>query len=149
MYKTILVPVDGSEPSNKGLAEAVRLARALGAAVHLVHVIDAFVLDPSDAPQLYDEAVIGALREDARRRLRSAQDYVKSQGVPCTAEMVGGRIAESIIQQVRQSGADMIVMGSHGRRGVRRMLLGSDAEIVLRNSPVPVMLVRANENGQA
>lgn len=146
MYKKILVPVDGSEASRRGLAEAVKLAKALNASLKLVHVVNEFVMDTAYAPALYNDQLIASLREIGRNTLKDAQAEVAAQGLEPECELVetiGGRAADAIIEQVKQSSADLIVMGTHGRRGVRRLVMGSDAELVLRSSPVPVLMVRA------
>jgi nucleotide-binding universal stress UspA family protein len=150
MYKKILVPVDGSEHSKLALIEAVKVARASSAALLLVHIIDEFLIDPAiDAgykPLSYNEAVLEALRAGGRRVIEQAEEFVRSQGLePQSAllETVGRGVAELIIEKAKEWQADLIVMGTHGRRGWRRLLMGSDAELVLRSGTVPVLLVRA------
>jgi nucleotide-binding universal stress UspA family protein len=148
MYKKILVPVDGSPASARGLIEAVKLAKGLNAAIRLVHIVNEFVMDTAYAPALYHERLIESLREAGRKVLQDAEASVVAQGLkPETQllETIGGRAADAIVEEAKRQGADLIVMGTHGRRGVRRLVMGSDAEIVLRNSPVPVLLVRAGE----
>jgi nucleotide-binding universal stress UspA family protein len=145
MYKRILVPVDGSDASNRGLAEAARLARSLGAALRLVHVVNEFVMDTAYPPALYHESLIESLREIGRRTLTEAEGLAAREGVKAEAvllETIGGRAADIITEQAREWSADLIVMGTHGRRGVRRMVMGSDAELVVRMSPVPILMVR-------
>lgn len=146
MYKKILVPVDGSDASQRGLAEAVKLAKSLGAAVRLVHVVNEFIMDTAYAPAMYNEGLIDSLREIGRKTLKDAEAKVVAQGLKPEVELletIGGRAADAIVGQAASWPADLIVMGTHGRRGVRRMVMGSDAELVLRLSPVPVLLVRA------
>jgi nucleotide-binding universal stress UspA family protein len=148
MYKKILVPVDGSPTAARGLAEAVKLAKGLNAAIRLVHVVNEFVMDTAYAPALYHERLIESLREAGRKTLQDAEASAVAQGLkPETQilETIGGRAADSILEEAKRQGADLIVMGTHGRRGMRRLVMGSDAEIVLRSSPVPVLLVRAGE----
>ena len=148
MYKKILVPVDGSPASARGLVEAVKLAKGLNAAIRLVHIVNEFVMDNALAPALYNEGLIESLREAGRKTLQNAEAFVVAQGLkPETQllETMGGRAADSIVEEAKRQGADLIVMGTHGRRGVLRLVMGSDAELVLRSSPVPVLLVRAGE----
>lgn len=148
MYKKILVPVDGSDASRRGLAEAVKLARGMNASIRLVHVVNEMVMDTAYAPTLYNEQFIASLREIGRNTLKEAEAQVTAQGLKPECELVetiGGRAADAIVEQVKQSSADLIVMGTHGRRGVRRLVMGSDAELVLRESPVPVLMVRSPE----
>lgn len=145
MYKQLLVPVDGSEPSMLGLAEAIKIAKSDGSKLHLVHVVDEVVPFGVDIPGRYIEQFIDALRARGKEILGKAERLVfehalKSEGV--LLETIGGRAADLIVEHAKQCKADLIVMGTHGRRGLRRLALGSDAELVVRSSPVPVLLVR-------
>jgi len=145
MYKKILVPVDGSAPSGRGLDEAIKLAKISGGTLELVHVVNEFIMDPSYASPMYHEQMIESLREGGRKILAAAETAVRAQGVACQSailEAMGGRAAEWIVRRATEWPADLIVMGTHGRRGLRRLALGSDAEMVLRTSPVPVLMVR-------
>ncbi|HEX2492369.1 MAG TPA: universal stress protein [Steroidobacter sp.] len=148
MYKKILVPVDGSPASKRGLEEAVRLAKSLNASLRLVHVVNELVMDTAYAPALYDERVIEALRAGGLKTLEEAEAWVVSQGLKAETQLVetiGGRAADLIVEEARQHQVDLIVMGTHGRRGVRRLVMGSDAELVLRSSLAPVLMVRASD----
>ena len=148
MYKKILVPVDGSDASKRGLREALRLARSLGASVKLVHSVNEFLMDSMNGPIPNYSDLIDALREGGRKVLKDAEATARESGVETQSEMfesIGGRAADVILQQAKAWPADLIVMGTHGRRGIRRLVLGSDAEQVLRSSPVPVLMVRADE----
>jgi nucleotide-binding universal stress UspA family protein len=145
MYKQLLVPVDGSEPSMLGLAEAIKIAKSHGSKLQLVHVVDELVPLGVDIPAKYIDQFIDALRAQGKEILDKAQRVVfehalESEGV--LLETIGGRAADQIVQLAKQCKADLIVMGTHGRRGLRRLALGSDAELVVRSSPVPVLLVR-------
>jgi nucleotide-binding universal stress UspA family protein len=146
-YKRILVPVDGSRTSNLGLREAIRLAKGQKASLQLVHVVDEHnVVMTSAEVSAYMADLIPLLRKGGRGILRNAQAVVRRHGLKCTAvllETLTGPAADPIVRQARKSRADLIVIGTHGRRGVRRLVLGSDAEQIVRTSPVPVLLVRA------
>ena len=145
MYQRILVPVDGSSASRRGLTEAIKLAKGLNATVRILHVVDEFVTDMAVGPTPYYEQWVEALREGGRRTLNEELKFSKSHGAepePVLIDTVGRRASDVIIEQAREWPADLIVMGTHGRRGVRRLLMGSDAELVVRQSPVPVLLVR-------
>lgn len=145
MYRKILVPFDGSATSLLGLEEAIRLAKSLGATLRIVHVVDEFLMDLGYVPSLHYDSVIASLREGGRKVLGDAEALVRKSGVPFESallETMGGRAPELIIADAREWSAQLIVMGTHGRRGLRRIALGSDAELVLRSSPVPVLLVR-------
>ncbi len=146
-YKRILVPVDGSATSKAGLREAIELAKGQGARLQLVHVADQHYIAMMG---LESSAAIGDMMESTksagRSILRSAQATVAKAGLKVDAvllETITGPAADPIIRQAKKWDADLIVLGTHGRRGVRRLLMGSDAEQIVRNSPVPVMLVRS------
>ena len=143
-YKRILVPVDGSPVSSLGLKEALKMARDSGAKVRLLHVVEEF--SAYMAPDLAGSIgpVLDSLRTAGKRRLAGIERRVRAAGFdPSTAlvEDFAGRVADAIIDEAKHWRPDVIVMGTHGRRGVKRMLLGSDAELVIRYSPVPVLLV--------
>jgi nucleotide-binding universal stress UspA family protein len=153
MYKQLLVPVDGSEPSMLGLAEAIKVAKSSGSKLHLVHVIDELVPFGTDIPGRYIEQFIEAVRAQGKEVLAKAERMVSEHALECDTvllETIGGRAADLIVEHAKQSKAELIVMGTHGRRGLRRLTLGSDAELVVRLSPVPVLLVRgaAKESGK-
>lgn len=144
MYARILVPVDGSATSLKGLEEAIKLARVLGATIKLVHVVNEF-MDSSFGPALYHENVVLDLRAVGERTLADASNCVRSRGVPVEREMIetsAVRAGSIIVEAAEQWDADLIAMGTHGHRGLTRLALGSDAELVLRAASVPVLMVR-------
>jgi nucleotide-binding universal stress UspA family protein len=147
LYKRILVPVDGSVTSMKGLREALRIAKAEGSRVWLLHVLDEFfaLSDPESAR--YTDVLIASFKRGGERVLAKAAAAARSKGVKAQTlmpEIVGGPAAAEIVRQAKKIGADLIVLGTHGRRGMKRLALGSDAENVVRNSRVPVLLVRAS-----
>lgn len=145
MYKKILVAVDGSAPSQRGLDEAIRVAKATGARLRLVHVVNELVMTGDQAPASYYSALIESLRESAAKVLEDASATVRRADVPCEQkliETIGGRAADEIVREAKQWPADLIVLGTHGRRGLKRLAMGSDAEMVLRLAPVPVLMVR-------
>jgi nucleotide-binding universal stress UspA family protein len=144
-YKRILVPVDGSPTSNSGLDEAVRLARAGGSKIRLLHIIDETIAfnTPDGAGVNY---VLDALRGSAQQALKDAGDRVRRAKLDAQTGLVEnftGRVADAIVEQAKRWRADLIVMGTHGRRGFDRLLIGSNAELVVRQSQVPVLLVPA------
>lgn len=149
MYSRILVPVDGSPTSSRGLEEAIKLAKLTGAQLRLLHVVDelsAAMGMGGFAPVTVD--VFRLLKEGAEQVLKDATATVQQGNVPVDSVLIegfAGRLAELVAQQVRQWGAELVVLGSHGRRGVGRMLMGSDAEQIIRTCPVPVLVVRAPE----
>jgi nucleotide-binding universal stress UspA family protein len=146
-YRRILVPVDGSPTSMRGLKEALRLAKSGGAQVFLIHVVDEYpaFASPEMAPAAAD--LIPVFRQGGKRILARSQAVATRAGVRTKVvmrETIGGAAADLIVREARKLRADLIVLGTHGRRGIRRLVLGSDAEQVVRNSPVPVLLVRAS-----
>jgi len=146
MYPLILVPLDGSETAAHGFDEALVLARTLGSKLHIVNVIDVRLLPA----ELTSHTSVGQLLEEWReagcRLVGAAASRARAAGVQAEEAVLcdpGLRVSDLIVEEARRSGAALIVMGTHGRRGLRRMALGSDAELVVREAPVPVMLVRA------
>jgi nucleotide-binding universal stress UspA family protein len=146
-YKRILVPVDGSATATAGLREAIRMAKAQDATLQLVHVVDQHsVVMMGMETAVYMDEMIKGLEASGRRILARAQALAEKAGVKATTvlrETLTGPAADPIVDQAKKGRADLIVIGTHGRRGVRRLVMGSDAEQVVRTSPVPVLLVRA------
>ena len=146
-YRRILAAVDGSGASNKGLREAVRLAKAERAQLSILHVVNeypAYAMPDAGAFAAVD--LVSILRKSGKEILASAKAAVEKQGLRPKAilrETFAGPAADAIVREAKKQHADLIVMGTHGRRGVRRLVLGSDAEQVVRTAPVPVLLVRA------
>jgi len=149
MYKRILVPVDGSATSAKGLEEAIRLAKLTGASLELVNVLDEQSLALGvEAYAASSREDLATLRETARGILDRARQRAAAEGVGADTKMLetfGVRVADLIVDEAVAAKADLIVIGTHGRRGIGRLLLGSDAEQILRLAPVPVLLVRGGE----
>jgi nucleotide-binding universal stress UspA family protein len=147
MYKRILVPVDGSDTAERGLTEALGLASSLGASLQLLHVV-------MDLQWMVDPMMITApvdLRNDMHRFgqevLAKAAKRCEAAGVVAQTRLrdaLGSNVGHAIVDEVGTSGCDAIVMGTHGRKGAARLLLGSDAAWVAQASPVPVLLVRQN-----
>jgi nucleotide-binding universal stress UspA family protein len=148
MYERILVPVDGSATSQRGLDEAMALAKRLGASLHLLHVVDARLLMLDMSMAMPAQELLDAWQEAGQRLLADALAHVRAKGLPVDGALRMDptmRVCDVILKEARDSAAGLIVMGTHGRRGLKRMALGSDAELVLRESPVPVLLVRGPE----
>jgi nucleotide-binding universal stress UspA family protein len=145
MYSKILVPVDGSNCSLKGLAEALELASVSKARIKLLYVVNELILDPALSPSVYYDHLIESMRETGNAILDDARNIANQHGAAVEvelAETIGRRASECIVEAARQWQADLIVMGTHGRRGMSRLAMGSDAELVVRSAPVPVLLVR-------
>jgi nucleotide-binding universal stress UspA family protein len=146
MYQRILVPVDGSDTARRGLEEAIRLAKALGSQLRLVHIVDKSALTLNPEAGVAAAPLADDFSEDGRIVLEDAKALAAAQGADVEAVLHDnfmGRVADLIVQEAKASRADLIVMGTHGRRGIRHAVLGSDAEAVVHAAPVPVLLVRA------
>ena len=145
-YKRILVPVDGSPTSNAGLKEAVKLAKDQRAKLRLLHVVDELIVFNTPETAVNIEPIIEELMRGGKRLLQQAARLALAKGIKPESDLresAGVRVADVISGQARRWRADLIVMGTHGRRGMNRMLLGSDAELVVRNASMPVLLVPA------
>ncbi|CAB3894146.1 universal stress protein [Achromobacter piechaudii] len=147
MYERILVPIDGSPTSDLGLKEAMRLAALTHGSLRLIHVIDemSFAL-ASDSYGVYAGELLDLLQQNGEELLAKAEALVRAQGLPVDTvlyENLQKTVQQRVVDEAIDWRADVIVIGTHGRRGVRRMMLGSSAEGVARTSPVPVLLVRA------
>jgi len=145
MYEKILVAVDGSATSLRGLEEAIKVAKSTRGQLLLVHVVDELVIATDYVPTVYSAPIFEALRESGAKILAQAATVVRRADLSCEQKLVetlSGRVADEIVKQAGEWRADLIVMGTHGRRGLKRLALGSDAEMVLRLSAVPVLLIR-------
>jgi nucleotide-binding universal stress UspA family protein len=149
MYQKILVPIDGSDTSARGLEEAIRLARLTNGRLRLFYAIDelSFALS-MDAYAGYAGDWLNTLRDNGTKLLQGAKEKALEAGID--AEVVlhdsfSGKIAELVAEEATSWPADLIVLGTHGRRGIGRVFLGSGAESILRIAPVPVLLVRSPE----
>ena len=143
MYKRILVPVDGSEPSNLGFKEAVKIAKAVGATVRVVHVVNEF--QPARAGLAYLPDMEINLRANGQKILTAARSELEKSGVDGEAVLLEGaamHTGDHVVEYAKKWPADLIVIGTHGRRGLVRLVMGSDAEYIVRTTPVPVLLVR-------
>lgn len=149
MYKRILVAVDGSVPSLCGLQEAVRVAKSTGATLKLVHVVDLSLPYAAEMP-IYLDKISESLNAAGRKILAGCKATVTKAEIPCEEALIesaAGDLAGQLVREARAWHADLMVMGTHGRRGLRRLAMGSDAELVLRQAPVPVLLVRDQPEG--
>ena len=153
MYQKILVPVDGSDPSNSGLMEAIKLAKEQGAQIRLVHVVDEHVLDADYCIGTYAGDVIETARVAGERILLDGVSLVRQFGLEpesVALESLDGEASSLIVAEAQACCADLIVMGTHGRRGLKRLAMGSQAENVVRQTRMPVLLVHdGSENTPA
>jgi len=147
MYTKILVPVDGSETSRLGLQHAILLAKDQKAALRLLHVVHDYLVAEGRHGLVKSGELLKELREHGQTILNDAAASARAQGIDAEMESVEtpmGPVGAAIAEYAQQWPADLIVIGTHGRRGIRRLVLGSDAEYVVRTAPVPVLLVRAS-----
>jgi nucleotide-binding universal stress UspA family protein len=148
MYGKILVPVDGSETSTRALNEAIKIAKGQGSQLLLVHIVNEFILDITYSGGIFVQNLIDSLVKTGRSVLDAAEAAAKKEGVRVESvliESIGGVAADLILAQAKKWKPDLIVMGTHGRRGLARVVLGSDAEHVVRDATVPVLLVRGSK----
>jgi nucleotide-binding universal stress UspA family protein len=145
----ILVPVDGSPSSDKALDEAIKLAIFSGAKISLLHVIDDLSHVTGFEPAInYVNQMVPLMRAAGENLLVKEGEKVLAHGLQVECVLIAegpGRVFEHVTEHARISQADLIVLGSHGRRGVKRVLLGSDAEQIIRHAPVPVLVVRGKD----
>lgn len=148
MYDKILVPLDGSGTAERGLREAIHLAQALKSQLVLLHVV-------ADYPLMIEMATAINFDENHRQLIGYGKELLERAHAACTEagvpsqialrEIKTARVADSIVEEAARQKCQLVVMGTHGRRGFNRLTMGSDAELVLRQSPAPVLLVREPE----
>jgi len=150
MYSRILVATDGSETSDLAIEQAARLAKDQHARLRIVHVIEQSRLAFAAAgPVAIDlEAILQALRQAGQEALDRGRNaarrlYVDTETAVVGEDAVDDRVAVVLADEARRWNADLIVLGTHGRRGINHLLMGSVAEAVVRIAPAPVLLVRA------
>ena len=147
MYQRILVPFDGSATSFKGLDEAVKIAMLTGARLTLLHVTDDLHHATGfETCAAWTNDVLPQMRKEAARVADAGKARAAAAGVAVeivTIEDAAARLADVVVEQAEARAADLIVVGTHGRTGIDRMLLGSDAEQILRAANIPILLVRA------
>ena len=145
MYKHILIATDGSELADKAVADALALAKALEARVTAVTVTDIYptgAYSPIPMPSMI-ERYEAAAAENASKILASVNVAAGKLGITCETRHIKDQMpAEGIVAAAGEAACDLIVMASHGRRGVARMLLGSQAQKVVTLSPVSVLVCR-------
>jgi nucleotide-binding universal stress UspA family protein len=146
MFKEILLPTDGSDHADEAVNCAVALAKKFGARLHLIHVIETPRLQDYGAffalPNILEE-----LRKSGEAILKETAKYIRESGLQeIASDMPEGYPADEILEYSKQNKIDLIVMGTHGRRGFNRVVLGSISEEIVRRSPVPVLTVRMSED---
>jgi nucleotide-binding universal stress UspA family protein len=147
MYQRILVPLNGSENSQKSLQEAIRLAQLLRANMRLIHVIEeVYPIATEGAEYLDNTLLLDALRKSAESSLAQASEKVQQAGIQVETAMLedsGHGVVATILKDAQAWPAELIVIGTHGRSGIARLLMGSVAKGVIRDAAIPVLLVRS------
>jgi nucleotide-binding universal stress UspA family protein len=144
-FEKILVPIDFGQHSAEAMRRAVDVAGHYGASLTLVYVYEPLDYALPEGYALYTPEQVGQLLDDFRERLRAAAREVEGMGAPAVAhEVLTGPAASEIVEYARAHGMDLIVMGTHGRRGLSHLLMGSVAERVLRTAPCPVLTVKVD-----
>ena len=142
MYQHILIPVDGSSTSEHALQEALRLAQQHGAQLELVYVVENIL--NKEGFVIYPE-LQETMRNKGRKILTQALSVVQEAGLTAETKLLeggGARIASVILAEAKRWRADLIVIGTHGRTGISKLIFGSVAEGVVRTSHIPVLLIR-------
>ncbi len=144
MFEHILVPVDGSSNSSQAIGKAIAIAKAFDSAVTLIYVIDPYAFTGMGTDFSYGQAeYLGAATAEAHEAIRTAKQTFQDHSVAVTASVVEGHaIYRGILETAESVGADLVVMGSHGRRGLEKLVLGSVTAQVLSHAHLPVLVVR-------
>jgi nucleotide-binding universal stress UspA family protein len=144
MFKHILVPVDGSSASNQGIEKAIALALAFKSAVTLVSVIDLYAFAGIGMDAGYGQVdYLNAATEEANLAVKTAKQLFADSGIVANSSVVEGQVIyKNILDAAEAAQADLIVMGSHGRKGLEKLVLGSVTAQVLSHTRLPVMVVR-------
>jgi nucleotide-binding universal stress UspA family protein len=152
LYSRIIVGVDDSEPSKEAVALAARLASEHGGALVLVHSVDwlPLIAELESSGAIVDPTpVVDGLKEQGRALLAQAAAAAKRSGIEAKRCAMEGDPAENLLREATASECSLIVLGTHGRRGVGRLLIGSTTEAVLRGSDLPVLTIRPGETTAA
>jgi len=145
MYQRIFVPVDQSAPANMALDEAIRLAGDLGAGLILAHSVELPQYGNGNPERMDSLAMEQPLMEVGAQILEEARDKARKSGLEPETHLLenhGESTAEVLLAAARESRAELIVMGTHGRTGLSHLLMGSVAESMLRHAPLPILLIR-------
>lgn len=144
MFKRILVPTDGSDITQKAVASAITLAKSVNATLYTLSVKEPFPysaiseMQPTPPQEFFD-----AQERIAAARVKEVRDLASAGGLPCEGHTVEALHPwEAIIDHAKRHECDLIVMASHGRRGVTALLLGSETQKVLTHTTIPVLVVR-------
>lgn len=144
MYDRILVPTDGSADTERAVEHAAELAVEHAAELHAVYVVNSATFAGLPMETSW-EGIDDVLREEGESALERVEEVVAEYGVPIASRLLEGSPSRRIVEYAESEDCDLVVMGTHGRGGIDRLLLGSVAEGVVRGSSVPVLTVRVGD----
>jgi nucleotide-binding universal stress UspA family protein len=144
-FKSIVVATDGSPYSTAAASEAIGLAKRNGSELTVISVVPAEIATPTDIDFTMNQRELIAEKEmhNAEKNAKAVKEAAQKEGVPVKAFVMSGKPSDAIIQIAQERKADLIVLGSHGRTGVERLLMGSVAERVIVLASTPVLVVKA------
>jgi nucleotide-binding universal stress UspA family protein len=144
MFKRILVPVDGSPTSMRAVSSAIAIAKAFDGAVTAIYVIDPYPFAGVGTDFAYGQAqYLSAATAEANDAIKTAREQIELAGVAVKTRVVEEHTPwRGILETASAINADLVVMGSHGRRGLEKLVLGSVAQRVLQHAHLPVLVVR-------
>lgn len=147
MFRRVLIPIDGSEFSQKAISGGIALAKMCGATLTAVHVTPPVYVPMRDNSVEYDAAFAARLEQEYRRAgeqyLKRVESAAQAAGVTCAGVLVESRPAwEGIVETAQKQKCDVIVMAAHGRAGIKALVLGSETDKVLTHSKIPVLVYR-------
>lgn len=141
MFATIVVPIDGSEPAAAAIDLALRMVKEQRAALSFIYVLEVEKLAIATVPvSMNPELIFEEARKAAEEILAGAKARAKKAGVEARVRLLEGDCVDSVLQFAHDGKSDLIVIGSHGRKGISRALLGSVAEGIIRRAPIPVLV---------
>lgn len=143
MYDRILVPTDGSEGAETAVDHAIEIAEKFGADVFTVYAVDPSAVPPDVA----GTGMIESLESEGERAIQSIVDRIEAAGVAAEGEVVDGPPSTAILEYIDDHDIDLVIMGTHGRTGLDRVLLGSVTERLVRTAEVPILTVRLENSG--
>ena len=142
MFRKILVAIDGSEPASHALGAALDEARVRSAEVHVVYVVESGLFSSLPMDNTL-EIIYSVLQKEGEEILESAKKKADAKNIPLTTHLLQGHAGSRIASLAEELGVDLIVLGSYGKSGVDRLLLGSVTDYVVQNSPVTTLVVRS------
>ncbi len=142
-YRNIVIATDGSENTQKAISYGIKIAKISGATVHALYVVDTSSLSQSWTAGW--ETMYEILKNGGQKAISQVKEYGETSGIEVKEVLLEGHPSSEIIDFAENNGIDLIVMGTLGKTGLDRFLMGSVAEKVVRNSKVPVMVVRSEE----